>query len=402
MFFRTNPRPTEDRALSYQDVWGSGGSSSAITGPGMVSGGLRLIPVYAATSMIADLVSTAPLRVFREAPDGTRTLLASQPQLVTNPSPLLGVSRITWLHQCMTSLLLRGNAYGYIVNTDSGGKPSQIVWLNPDDVTVYEVPEMIHRPTYWWRGRLLDPSLLVHIAAYTVPGSVQGLSPLALFKAQIETGLQAQQFGSDWFKNGAQPSAMFKNTAKTLSPEDSDVAKQRFKSAVKSRDVLVTGKDWDYTALSVKANESQFLETIKANATQIASIYRVSPEDVGGETGTALTYKTLEQDQARLTARTLGVWCERIAAELTYLLPRPQYARFDLDKLAQGDKTSRMVAHAAALAAGVETLPEARADEDKPPLTPEEVDQWQQWYRTSSAIAPVLNPRKGTEGGPNA
>jgi hypothetical protein len=50
----------------------------------------------------------------------------------------------------------------------------------------------------------------------------------------------------------------------------------------------------------------------------------------------------------------------------------------------------------------METLEEARADEDKPPLTEEQEAQWQERFRTSSALAPVLKPRVGTEGGPNA
>ena len=136
---------------------------------------------------------------------------------------------------------------------------------------VEEQNDWFHTPSYYWRGRPLDRSLVVHIPAFTSPGSVIGLSPVALFKLQIETGLRAQQHGDDWFKNGASPSGQFKNTAKTLTPEEAATAKSRFRSAIQKRDVLVTGNDWDYTQLSVTANESQFLETIKANATQIAA-----------------------------------------------------------------------------------------------------------------------------------
>ncbi len=396
--------------MSFQDVWGSGGSPSSDilggTNSSVAESGLRLIPVFAATSLIADLVSTAPLRVFRESSDGTRVLLPSQPQLVTNPAPY--GSRIDWLHQAMSSLLLRGNAYGYITAVDGQGRPSQIQWLNPDDVGVIEEQvDWFHRPTYYWRGRPLDYDLVVHVPAYTFPGSVVGFSPLALFKLQIETGLRAQKHGDDWFKNGANPSGQLKNMQRTISPDEAVAVKSRYKAAISKRDVFVTGADWDYKAMSVNADESQFLQTIKANATQVAAIYRVSPEDVGGETANSLTYKTLEQDQTKLTNRTLGVWCSRIETVLTDLLPRPQYARFDLDKLARGDMTSRMIAHTAALSAGVETLDEARAAEDKPPLTPDQVAQWQEWFRTAASMPGTPNPnapapKKGVTGGPNA
>ena len=52
------------------------------------------------------------------------------------------------------------------------------------------------------------------------------------------------------------------------------------------RQPLVTGSDWQWTPLAVPDDDAKFLETIKAGATEIAAIYRVTPEDVGGVTGT--------------------------------------------------------------------------------------------------------------------
>lgn len=401
------PQRAEQRSLSFQDVWGAGGYINPSGGGDIVQNGLRLVPVYAATSLIADMVSTAPLRVFRESSDGTRTLLPNQPQLVINPSPY--GSRIDWLHQAMASLLLRGNAYGYITSLDSQGRPAQIQWLSPDAMTVYEEQgDWFHTPTYYWRGRKLDNDLVVHIPAYTFPGSGIGLSPLAVFKLQITTGLQAQQFGSDWFTNGANPSGTLKNNTQVILDDQAAVVKARFKAAMQHRDVFVSGKDWDYTQIKITAEESQFLATIKANATQIAAIYRVSPEDVGGEVANSLTYKTLEQDATKLTQRTLAVWCARIETVLTDLLPRPQYARFDLNALSRGDMTSQMIAHTAALSAGLETNDEARQMLDRPPLTPEQIAEWQENYRHSAPALPGVPPtntpapKLGTSGGANA
>ncbi|MEV5085982.1 hypothetical protein AB0K74_47410 [Streptomyces sp. NPDC056159] len=49
--------------------------------------------------------------------------------------------------------------------------------------------------------------------------------------------------------------------------------------------MVALGNGVKYRAISVPANESQFLETIKATANQVAAIYGVPPEKVGGETG---------------------------------------------------------------------------------------------------------------------
>lgn len=383
------PRRTEARSLSYQDVWGSGGSpATSLGGSDIVSGGLALIPVYAATSLICDMIATSPLDVYRLDRDGATTRLPSQPQIITDPAP--GVDPITWKSQALASLLLRGNAYGYITKLGADGWPAQIIWLNPDMVTLYEEQnDWFATPQYWWRGVPLDPSLVVHIPAYTFPGSRRGYSPLALFKTQIETGLQAQKFANDWFANSANPSGHLKNEARTLEPEQADDVKRKYKAAIANRDVFVTGNDWSYQQMAVQAEESQFLQTIKATASQIAAIYRVSPEDIGGETGTSLTYKNLTQDATKLQVRALNPWAVKLADAITAHRPGPQVAIFNLDATSKGDRSTRIAAHAAALAAGLETQDEARADENKPPLTPDQVAFWQKNYGKGSAPAPA-------------
>lgn len=397
----------EKRALSFQDVWGAGGTPD--TTAGSVEGGLRLVPVYAATSLIADLVSTTKLQAYREMPDSTCVPVPRQPQLFTNPSPLPRFTSVDWLHQAVASLLLRGNAIGYTMAVDNSGTPSQVVWLHPDQVGIIEDPmRMDARPKYYWRGQELDLSLVVHIPAYTFPGSCIGYSPLRLFMTQVRLGLQASQWGLDWFDNGTAPSGQLRNISKTITSGEADVVKSRFKASVRRGDPFVTGSDWEWSQLSVKADEAQFLQTIKANATQIASIYRVSPEDIGGEVANSLTYKTLEQDNTKLTQRTLRVWCARLEAHLSQMLPNKQEARFDLAALARGDLTSQMIAHTAALNAGLETNTEGRQELGRPPLTPEEVAEWQANYRTSSPVmtgVPATDtpaPRPGITGGPNA
>jgi HK97 family phage portal protein len=393
------PRRTEARSLSYQDVWGSGGNvSTKLGGPDVVSGGLALIPVYAATSLICDLIATSPLDVYRLDRDGATTRLPSQPQIITNPAP--GIDPITWKSQALASLLLRGNAYGYITAIGSDGWPSQIIWLNPDEVTLYEEQnDMLHTPSYWWRGMPLDRTLVVHIPAYTFPGSRRGYSPLALFKTQIETGLQAQKFANDWFANSANPSGHLKNEARTLESEQADDIKRKYKAAIANRDVFVTGNDWSYQQMAVQAEESQFLQTIKATATQIASIYRVSPEDIGGETGTSLTYKTLTQDATKLQVRALNPWATKLADAISARRPGPQVAIFNLDATSKGDRTTRIAAHAAAMACGLETLDEARADENKPPLTPEQITFWQSNFKGSASAPPPTGTESPSEGG---
>jgi HK97 family phage portal protein len=356
-------QPAEQRSISYQDVWGSGGSVTRGGNP------LSVVPVYAATGLIADQFAALPLAVYDKASGGVPERVKSQPDLVRDPG-VDGLDVYSWKHQAIASCLLRGNAYGYIANWDRAGTPSKIQWLNPNDMHIDE-SEVSAR--FFWQGRLVPRDRLIHIPAYVQAGSVEGLSPLALFKAQIETADAAQNYGKTWFKRGGIPSGVLKNTAKSINAEQAQTAKARFKASVSSSDPFVTGSDWDYQAIAIPGSEVQFISALKLTATQWAAIYRVAPEDIGGETsGSSLTYKSLEQDQIRFAQRTLRPWTTRFEAVLDRYLLGSQYMKFNLDASARADLKTRMESHQLAIASGIETVDEGRALEERAPLTPEQ------------------------------
>jgi HK97 family phage portal protein len=382
-------RKAETRDISYGDVWSRGGDVSAISSS-TINSALRLAPVYAATRLIADQFAAAPLRAYKVAPDGTRGRMDRQPSLITAPSGT--VSAFTWKYQAITSVLLRGNAYGLVTETDAQGWPTTIEWMNPDKVVV---DETLASPRYFYDGRPLDRLSVVHIPGYVVAGSCIGASPLTAFKTVIDTGLRAQEFGNDWFKNGAVPGGVLKNTAQQIGPEVAQAARDRFKAATRGRELFVTGSDWEYSTLSVPADEARFIETLKLTATQIANVYGVPPERVGGETGSSMTYGNREQDSLDLVTYGLRPWFVRFEEALTSLMPRPQYAKFNIDAIVRADLLTRMQAHEIATRVGLETNDEAREIEDRPPLTTDQKAEWVDTYR--KANAPTTAP--GATGG---
>lgn len=381
IFFR---RPTtEQRAIGL----GSAGFAIGAANVTSMRGGLALAPVYASVTLITDALSTAPLNAYRKVVNGqSGAILNTQPDLVADP----GVGRVTlstWLTQCTASLLLRGNAYGIVAGVTPGGIVSKIKWLNPDTMSVDESGDA---PVYKTGGVVIPPGQIVHIPAFTLPGTVVGLSPMTLFRLAIEMGLNAQQFGHDLLQNGVAPSGKLVNKTTTITPSEADSIKKRFREAVQSRDIFVTGNDWDYSALSMSGADSQFIETMKITATQIASIYHVQPEDIGGSTGGSMTYATLESNERKFNKRTLLPWAKRIEDCLDALLPGPQYVKFDLDASVRGDLMTRMAAYKLALESGVYTLTDVRAKENLPELTAAQIDEWQANYKSQKNGVPAL------------
>lgn len=358
---RATEPAAEQRAVSFQDVWGSGVDISPIRASS-IDTALTLVPVFAATRLLADGVASLPLQTFRQ--QGATRARVDDPGLVRDPSQQ--GTAYDWLHRAMTSLTLRGNAFGYITQFDAEMHARQVEWLHPDEVTV-EDNRARSRPRWYWQGRPLDPDRVLHIPGYTLPGQVLGLSPIAAYALTIETGLLSQQFGRDWFKNGSVPASVLQ-TEHAVKPDDATVMKERFRRAASAREPVVLGQGVEYKPIAVPPNESQFLATMKATVNQIAAIYGIPPEMIGGESGSSMTYANVEQQAINFVTYTLRPHLVKLETAISSLLPRPQYVKFNVDGIIRADLKSRYEAHSLALRDGWKSKDEVRALEELPPL----------------------------------
>jgi len=354
----------EQRAISVPwDVGGPARSSSV-----SAEQALSLIPVFAAVRLLASQVASLPLQAYRKTGDGRMRI--GTPSLFVSPS--VQGTLYDWLHRAVTSLALRGNAYGLITQRDRDQYPTMVEWLHPDGVFVDDRqasgPGSFANPTWYWQGRIIPSEDLIHIPWFTVPGRVQGLSPIGACAVTVSTGISAQNYTSDWFDNGAVPPGEFKNTEKKVDQTEADIISARLNNAIRRRKPLVYGSDWEYKPISVSAHEAKFVETLKMNATQIAAVYGIPPEMIGGEAGGPLTYNTVEQNSLNFLKFTLRPWLELLEGAFYRLTPRPQYVKFNIDALLRSDLTTRMNAYQVARSVGLNSINELRALEDEMPI----------------------------------
>lgn len=369
------------RGLDWSDLFPEWGPSSSFVGS---KDAMRLVPVFAAVSLIADSFSSMPESCYRG--DGTGRKPFATPAWLAKPDPRL--SKFDWSYQFVTSLKLRGNAYGLVLGRSL--TPDSIRWLNPDKIRVDEDTEP-GVPIYWHDNHPKPLTLhsmggrLIHIRDFVQPGSVEGLSPIGQFKQVWETAHYAVGYGHDWFEKSAVPPALL--TAKTkLNPGDAAEAKKLFKAS--AADGLVTlDTDWDYKTLTIAPNEAQFLETIKASATLVANIFRVPPEDIGGEVGNSRTYGNREADAERFNVRTMLPLVTRYELAFSELLPDGAYLKRNMDVLARPSLMDRSKAYSENLRNGSITLSEVRELEDRPPLSEADIDFWQEHYLTQKTAS---------------
>lgn len=322
---------------------------------------LRVAAVYACVKLIADSVATLPLHAYTRKADGSRARIPL-PQAIAAPG--LGVFTSAWLQRPIVSMLVHGNAYGLVTGWGSTGWPNGITWVAPTNVSLDET-----RNQWYLKGKPVPAGDLLHIPAIVQPGCRLGVSPVGALARTFDAGYEAQIATHQWSKNRAAPSLLMRNNERTLTPDAADAATARVKARIRNGDPFVSGKDWELSALSVPDADAAFLGSIKANATQIASIYSVPPELVGGESGGSLTYNTVEQQAIQLLTYACRPWMVRLEEALSaFMMPRPQYVRFNPDALIRVDTKTRYETHRIARDIGLNNIDELRALEDMEPL----------------------------------
>jgi HK97 family phage portal protein len=346
--------------------WGQGGGVGG--GSVSVDRALRLAPVYAAGRILASNLAAAPLRQYRE----TGGTVQSLPLASLFSSPSVQGNLHDWVKRAVLSMVYRGNAVGYITARDYLGYPTMIEWLPMDWVHVVDsMPSgegSFVNPIWYILGNRIPAEDIVHIPWFTLPGKVLGLSPIGAFASMATTNLAAQEYMEAWHATGGVPPGTFKNMTQTVDQADAAVIKARLMEAIRSRQPIVYGKDWDYNPITVPAYEAQFISTLKLGATQLAAIYGVPPELIGGETGGSMSYSSPEQREIELIQLTLLPWMSTLESHLSMLIPRGQCVKFDADALIRLDPLTRWSIYEKQRLIGGANVDEIRNKENMPPL----------------------------------
>jgi HK97 family phage portal protein len=325
---------------------------------------LRLSAVYACVRLLSDLIGSMPLRAHRER-RGVPEPVRPQPPLLREPSALYDANE--WISQIVTSLLLRGNALGLVFDRDSNGLPTKVE-IAPPDLFGVTRRSALALPDYWYGGQRVDRRDILHIRAFSHPGSVWGLTPIDYAQRTIGLGLAAERYGAKFFSESATPSGVLESDQR-VSPGEAEQIKQRFEAtATDTRRPVVLGQGFEWKPMSIRPDEAQFLETQRFTLQQVARVFGVPPELIGGGTDSSLDYSNREARNLELLAHNVGPWLTRIERAVSRLLPSTQYAEFDPDRLLRMDQQTQAQVARIRVRNGLATPDEERAQMGRPPL----------------------------------
>lgn len=334
---------------------------------------LAIPTVWACVSRLANAVGMLPLETFRRTDTIPKRI--PDPPFVLNPSA--EVTQSEWLQSVMVSLLLRGNCYGLVTARDPFGRPTQIDLLHPDKLTV-KVDKDNGQVTYYLNspGGLIDlPTHDVwHVRGMTMPGAKVGLSVLSYAAQAMGVDIASRKFATEYFTGGGIPKAIL-TSDQNINQQQSQTIKEKWLAASRSREVMVMGAGLGYHAIQVSPEESQFLATQQFGVAQIARFFSIAPELVGGSSGNSNTYANVEQRGIEFLTYAVGFWLKRLEDALFPCFAQPTYVKFNIAALLRTDAETQAKVRNQQIAGKYRTPTEIRAQDDLPPMTPEQLDE---------------------------
>ncbi|GAA5048230.1 HK97 family phage portal protein [Thermocatellispora tengchongensis] len=357
---------------------------------------LRHSAVWACLRLRADLVSTMPVDVYRRVA-GVQVEVPAPPVLVSPGGQRVGIKE--WLYSTQVDLDRAGNCFGLVTERsgvpgpDGHNLPSRIDLVALSDVTVRATGAQITK--YVIAGVEYDPHEVWHEKQFTVAGLPLGLSPVAYAAWTIEENLNASRFAKDWFAGGAVPLAELKNTAKKINPDEARIAKDAFKASVANGDLFVHGHDWEYKPIQAVAQQSAFIEARQFGLTDIARFFGCPSDLIDAAVSTGhITYASITQRNLQFLIMNLGPAVSRREDALTRgLVPGPRYVKLNRSALLAMDPEARARTLQTRINSRTLTPNEARALEDLPPLTPEQIAEFEALFGV-----PRTTPTTATSG----
>lgn len=357
----------EDRAISFQTVWGAGADLDTVNPSGVninQNTAFEVVAFWSAVSLISDTIATLPVDSFIRQ-DGNRRPYRPRPAWVDQPD--VDMTRQAHYQQVLVSLLVNGNSYTRIFRNSKGDVVNLVV-LDPQTVTVRR--SALGRKIFIVdnEDKTLSSDEIIHITDLIQPGSLTGLSRVERLKEALGLSSAMQSYAARFFGTGATTQGIIEFPG-NLTPEQAknlrdgfDSAHRGFRRAHKTG-VLSGGATYKQT--TVPNDAAQFLESRRFAVEEIARAFNI-PLSFMGVPGTQ-SYASVEQNAIQFVTHTLRPYIEKLEWAYSRLLPVEAFLAFNTNGLLRGDFNSRITAYATGLQSGFMSVNDVRKLEDMSP-----------------------------------
>jgi len=318
------------------------------------------VPVSRSIGVLETAIMQIPVEVYR----GNERI--EEPIWLETPDIENNVSQAEFIGTTLVHMALFGNAFW---QTTRGARGiSNVKNLHPTTVAV-TLDERGNK-IYSVNGTFVPTANIVHIKFWSKPAAtdVLGEGPIQRHRQILSAALDLQYYADNWFRQSAIPTGTL-TTTEFLSEDVALANKKAFVESQQNRSVAVLSSGLKYEAVSLNPEEAQFLENQKFINRQIANMFGVPSMYLGlSLEGVGMTYTNGNEDRIKLYEDGLQQYIVRIEQALTDLLPRGQYAKFNMTSFLRPNQKNRFEAYGIALDKGFMTVNEVREFEGMLPL----------------------------------
>lgn len=330
--------------------------------------------MYRCVEVISNSVAQLPFYIYSINNKGYRRLGIKHPAYrLINTEPNIHMSRYAFWDSMISSMLLRGNAFAYIVR-DNNAVVTSIEFLSPSLVTIIDdenghIQAYAH-PKYGW----IEPCNMIHIANYTYDGE-HGVSTLDFAMQTAKLSVDSERHAEGFFRGGANLSGVI-SVNRALTPKQKRAFLESWYSTFdpvtgRPNGVAIMEADMDFKPTTVDPESAQLLETRRYQTEEICRFFGVSP--VKAYDLTKASYSSIEATQLAFLTDTIQPLLSKIELEVGRKLftteEKDKYiVHFDTSSLIRTDKEALSNYYTKMYQLGVLTANDIRKQLDMEPI----------------------------------
>ena len=281
--------------------------------------------------------------------DGESRFIASAHpigELIQRPNGMM--TSLVFRETLMAHLCLHGNAFA-VIERDQSARPTKLIPVHPDRVQIKVVES---EKFYHVDKKIVYTDFeMIHVCGLSFDG-IRGKSPLAAAKETFGIGLAANEFGAEFFGNGANVGGMLIHPGRLT-----DDAYKRLKHSWQTANAglgnahktAILEEGMKFEKMTIPPDQAQFLQTRKFQTEEVARFFLIPPHMLGDLSASA-TRANIEEQGIQFVRNTIRPWAVRIEEEFNNKLFRldedgEYYIQFNLEGLLRGDIKSRYDAY---------------------------------------------------------
>ncbi len=341
---------------------------------------LQVTAIFACVRLLSESIASLPLFLYRKTAEGKEKAADLPLYGVLHDAPNPETDSFQFWQAFVANMLVYGRGYAEVVRNNAGQvvqmwnitTPYVRVQRNSETLELEYVVTLSGKEQF-----TLRKDQIFRVDWFSMD-ALNAFHPLELAQNAIGLGIAAEEYASDYFKNGANVSGVIE-----YSDVMDDNEAERFREDVRkaysglsnTARLMFLEQGSKFQKISNSPQESQMLETRKFQVEEMARFYNV-PLHMIGDLDHA-TFSNIEQMSLNYVIYSLRPYLVRIeratVAQLLTQFDRPAlYPKFNVDGLLRGDYLSRMQGYAQARQNGWMSANDIRDLEDQDSIPEEE------------------------------